>query len=456
MKLDPDTLDRTLKIELDDGAESLEEAVARARKYVLQVSVGAGVANSRTRQAMLLTILNAGKRAFFGGVRMAAAEDFELSIPWAAGRRLEDVAREHGADLVSELSAERPAVHVGHGSAGPSTVYPTWEGWAAGVVCDPAARLAESAEFELAGMLAGAFAVSELFQRFRGYAPAADRDAGLSLWRPDADWRDAEASGERLRFLPDRLWLLGLGHLGQAYGWALGLLPYPEPGAVTIALQDFDRIVDANQSTGLLSGAADVGRRKTRVVAERLEALGFETLLVERQFDERLRRTGDEPGLALAGFDKPEPRRALERAGFDLVVDAGLGRGPRDYLEILVHRFPSGLTAADAFRSPGARGAPGALELDLPAYERLVEELAADGSLTTAAARCGVLEIAGRSVGAAFVGTVAAALVLSEPLRILHGGQSLQVIDLSLRSPEHVMAVPNEAPRVINPGFARL
>lgn len=122
MKLDPDTLD-PLKIELDDGAESLEEAVARAREYVLQVSVGDGVAESRTRQAMLLTILNAGKRAFFGGLRLAATKDVELSIPWAAGRRLTDVAREHGAELVTELSPDPPAVHIGRGSAGCRAVY---------------------------------------------------------------------------------------------------------------------------------------------------------------------------------------------------------------------------------------------------------------------------------------------------------------------------------------------
>ena len=30
-----------------------------------------------------------------------------------------------------------------------------------------------------------------------------------------------------------RLWLIGLGHLGQAYLWALGLLPYLEPASAS-------------------------------------------------------------------------------------------------------------------------------------------------------------------------------------------------------------------------------
>jgi hypothetical protein len=37
--------------------------------------------------------------------------------------------------------------------------------------------------------------------------------------------------------------------------------------------------------------------------------------------------TADEPSLALAGFDDPAPRRLLEQANFDFIVDAGLGGG---------------------------------------------------------------------------------------------------------------------------------
>ncbi len=51
------------------------------------------------------------------------------------------------------------------------------------------------------------------------HAAACDKSIGLSLWRPDLDWRADESNGPLIELLPKRLWLLGMGHLGQAYAW---------------------------------------------------------------------------------------------------------------------------------------------------------------------------------------------------------------------------------------------
>ncbi len=51
------------------------------------------------------------------------------------------------------------------------------------------------------------------------------------------------------------------------------------------------------------------------------------------------------------------------------------------------------------------------------------------------AARCGMLEIAGVSTGAAFVGAFAATLVVGDLLRLLHGGSSFSVVGVDLRHP---------------------
>ena len=62
--------------------------------------------------------------------------------------------------------------------------------------------------------------------------------------------------------------------------------------------------------------------------------------------------------------------------------------------------------------------------------------------------------IAGRTVGAAFVGAAASALVLAEELRALHDGPRFEVVSWSLRSPEHIEAVVNPAPGPnTNPGY---
>ena len=90
----------------------------------------------------------------------------------------------------------------------------------------------------LAPMLAAALAVNEAFLYVSGHAGVAGRrTVGLSLWdpAPACDWLGDAVTEPALSLLPARLWLIGLGHLGQAYLWALGLLPFadaarPEPG----------------------------------------------------------------------------------------------------------------------------------------------------------------------------------------------------------------------------------
>jgi hypothetical protein len=298
----------------------------------------------------------------------------------------------------------------------------------------------------LAGITAAGLGVSETFQQQLGAIMPGRRDVGISLWRPDLDWRTDDAIGPDLQYLPASLWLLGLGHLGQAYAWTLGMLPYRVPQEVQLGLMDFDVIVDGNTATQLLVGANDVDHRKTRIVAAALERRGFGTRIVERAYDEHFRPLvhanpiRNEPTIALAGFDDITPRRVLGEAGFKRIVDAGLGAGPVEYLDMLVHTFPAPEGPTTAFTKPPSSTRP------LPAsYEAEIArqiEAGADGT----AARCGMLDIAGVTVGAAFVGTFASALVIGDILRLLHGGTEYSVIAVDLRNPSDIRAVLNSAP----------
>ncbi len=83
--------------------------------------------------------------------------------------------------------------------------------------------------------------------------------SGSPCGSPDLDWRTAEA-GPPMQYLPAALWLLGLGHLGQAYAWTSGMLPYAVPGDVCLGLVDFDRIVKGNTATQLLTTDHDIDR----------------------------------------------------------------------------------------------------------------------------------------------------------------------------------------------------
>jgi hypothetical protein len=437
-----DALHRTAKGLIDAGqANSPDEASRILESLVLQVAVGSELEHDLAAQAALATIVNAGHRAFLGGVRVHLEDDPKLSSGWTAGMKASDAVRLLGGHIAGQLSGDRPTLAVGlpAKAAGSLVLYPTWRGWAGGVV-DSADQLLDGDAIAPAGVLAGALGVSETFQHSLGAVVPGRRTAGISLWRPDLPWRSQDAAGKPLQWLPSKLWLLGLGHLGQAYAWNLGMLPYATPGDVQLWLMDFDHVIKGNTATQLLATDRNVGQRKTRVTAAALEKLGFKTTIVERAFDDHLHPAGEEPTIALAGFDRPEPRRQLGGGRFRRVVDIGLGAGHVEYLDILLHTFPSPEDPATAYpsRPPTPRSLPTAYEAEI---NRQLRKGAEEG-----AARCGMLEIAGVTVGAAFVGAAAGALAVSDLLRLLHGGEEYSVIGVDLRTPSSQQAAMNTAP----------
>jgi hypothetical protein len=134
----------------------------------------------------------------------------------------------------------------------------------------------------------------------------------------------------------------------------------------------------------------------------------------------------------------------LDQAGFDLVLEAGLGRGHRDFRTMRIHSFPGSRSSEEIWRR---RDIPRENIARNPAYENLLTLGRLD--------QCGVTLLAGRAVGAPFVGAAAAVLVLSELLRVLHGGGLNQLIDFDLLSIEERFVVPNHANFTgFNPGFA--
>jgi hypothetical protein len=224
------------------------------------------------------------------------------------------------------------------------------------------------------------------------------------------------------------------------------MLPYTDPGECQVALMDFDTVEEGNRSTQLLTQAADVGNRKARVVAAALESLGLRTRVVERAFDERFRAEAhaapnrDEPLVALAGFDSVIPRRLLGQAGFRHVVDAGLGSNPYEYLDIVLHTFPAATGPPDAFPDPPHPERRWALGYQAEIARQV------EAGVEESVARCGMVDIAGVTVGAAFVGTVASALVIADLLRVLHDGENYSVVSVDLREPNRIRAAKNSSP----------
>jgi hypothetical protein len=436
-------LNRSIKLAIDSGeASTIDEARAIFEGYKLGIRVGPDVASSPTKQVAVLTAVNTARRCFLGGVEVELQRrNAHLLVPWRDCRTLEQAIHDLGGSTCNAISANLPTIFVGDVCdpiRSEIALRATFDGWVGGVA--PAldgTRLSETKEFTPSGVLAAALAVSEAFQYVRGRnAFAARRAIGLSLWKPDSphSWIEESETGPELEFLPSNCWLIGLGHLGQAYLWTLGFLPYANPETVQLVLQDYDDLVFANDSTSLLTNRRMIGRRKTRAMAQWCEQRGFRTRIIERRFAANFEIDEEEPQVALCGVDNRPARAALEDVGFAQIIEAGLGRGTEEYLAFQMHCFPAERSARDRWADSDL--AQSEEVPNKPAYQ----SLAAEGL-----DKCGLTMLANRSVGASFVGAFTSAIVVSELLRMSIGAQRYAVIDGTLRSPQGFQCVRNPA-----------
>lgn len=445
-------LNRSVKLAMDSGeAATPEEARRIFQNYRLRILTGPDVASSPTRQAALLTAVNTGRRCFLGGVEVIGCPDAELLIPWRGCRTIADALIDLQSSLIHTQSENIPQIIIGapqtNWGENDFTVRTTFDGWCGGVVpIDDGRGLNERNEFTPAGVLAGALAVSEAFQYVRRCNVQAGRRAiGLSLWQPDtmSPWLDNHEIGPQLELLPSKLWLIGLGHLGQAYLWTLGFLPYKSPSNVELVLQDYDVLVAANDSTSLLTDQRIIGQRKTRAMATWCEKRGFKTRINERRFANNFQIDEEEPQVALCGVDNEAARANLEDVNFAQIIEAGLGRGTEEYLAFQMHCFPASRLARNLWN----RGQSPQMQPSLlgqPAYKLMA---------SNGVDKCGLTTLANRAVGASFVGAFTSTLVVAELLRMAIGERRYEAIDGTLRSPEHCQFFSNEALTMpFNPG----
>jgi hypothetical protein len=419
-------LSRPTKAFIDAGkVANFGDAAAILAATVPTIAAGPD-ATSYGHHAALLTAVETTARAF-GQAPVFLAPEVAATTCLLPGQReltVADAVLEAGGHLVENLDVStpaRPTVAIGTvaTTGGDLALQVTWDGWVAHI--DVAgARLRERGTMVLAPVAAAALAVTECFKRALGTEEACYRTRSLNLWRPELPFKLGEQQdvggdvlGPDLEYLPKSGWMVGLGHLGQGFAWCWRLLPYEEPGACLVLVQDFDKVNKANKSTGMFIRPGDVGKMKARVVSATLERAGFDTRILERRLLPETRRDDSEPALALVGVDKLEPRRIISDVGWTFAVDVGLGAGPVDFTGISVHAF-SGLTSShevsawqkDRSADRGARA-----RAQEP-YRNARNEGADD---------CGLIQLAETAVAAPFVGVVAACLGLAEPLRVLHG-----------------------------------
>jgi len=430
-------LSRISKLLIDRNQASAEAVLSRRQAYGVTLCCGDDVASSYTLQLAVLTAARIAGRCFPSAVRVALTPTLAraplLIWPWLHQTFGEALIEILGPAALTESGAP-PTLHAllfGNAPLRNEALRVTFDGWVAKV--GPARevpRLPEREYFPVAGLLAASLALSELFLSFAGISlDATRRTVELSLWQPDLEIGDQQALGIPVEYLPGALWVLGLGHLGNAYLWSLATLPYEAPKAVEFALFDFDAVEKDNVETGVILSADDVDSFKAHACDAWLRRRKFRTRLVERRFDATFRVQDKEPALALCGFDSNPSRRDLPHAQFRRVIDSGLGGMASNFDTISLHTLPNPRTPDELWPDLSEEE-----KAKLAAYhERVAREN--PGYRRLGGDDCGRRDLAGKSVAVPFVGTSAASLVVAETVRLLHDGPAYLDIKLGLGDP---------------------
>ena len=395
---------RLAKILVDSQNISFDEAQDKLRALTLEIVVGAE-ATSPAAHAAVLTAVSVASRTFVGGVRVTGEIDGPLNsaIPLNAGSVAEGAASV-GASVFDGVPSRSIQVSTGEVSAESWSVSPWWNGWRAGTAKPGEARW-DIGTNPLPGIAAGALAVGAAFDAERGSSGSVGDE--ISLW-PVGAGKIAPPFTEVL--LPQALWLVGLGNLGQAYLWTLSALPYIDPSKVSLVLHDRDRITEENWATSVLVQTDTYGVFKTKVAEQWALSKGFDARRIDRRLlaGDRLER--DDPRLALSGVDKIESRKLMANVGFDGIVDAGLGHISSDFDRYRVTVFDR-IRPIDMHFTGQEDKRPGDNVPTGEAYRRLEEEIGA----------CGTAEIGGASVAAPYVSAVTSAVAISRAIAIASG-----------------------------------
>jgi len=385
-----ETLNRTMKLAMDEGrVGSYEEAQKLFGSFRLRVQVQAGFTSTPAAEAMILTLLNAAPKTFLGGVELVGPLHERCSMAWFAGKTLGEVAEQFGVGIATGDSDKIPIIYIGDGAPHDCSFWLGVRLQSDGFILSPDVAVRGSGESPIqVGVAAAGAALNEAFQYVYRNAPLAGQR--------EISWK-LPCNANLAAF--GSLWLIGLGHLGQAFLWAAALIGGNHLPRV-IRLTDYDTVSSSSLSTCLLVTAKDVGRKKVDVVAEHLEALGVN---VQRHYERLNLDSGivrSAQDLVVVAVDNIALRRSLDRLHAERVLEAGIGDGSDAFTRIQLHAFPGPRKARDIWIDDTQ--ASRAVDLTKPAYQAL---LAKSGD------ECGTTLIAGRSVATPFVGAFAGALL---------------------------------------------
>lgn len=415
---------RIAKVLTDETSsnKSFDDATATLDAVGLIVVTSSEEAATHAGQAAILTIVTTGVKCF-GRTAVVLDSDVPLKRRLSSGETIFEAVRAAGAEIVHSVPTDATHI-VSIGELPTEGVYVRcwWGGWSAGVLPPWDDAPLGGSSNPLAGIFAGALAVREVFANCVGRRKNVRRASVISLWAPSQMQSQEDVPPSRLS-LPNRLWLVGLGHIGQGFLWSLSLLPLAGAHAV---LQDDQLVGEENVATGLVTYPHDfeTSNHKTRVAMRWLEAAGWTTSIVERRNHGDFRLDVGDPPVILTSIDEPMARIEMANAGHEYLIDAGVGHGPTDFEIGQIRVVPKTVDARTLWTVESNGKDMGRILLQ-HAYREHANKYG----------NCGTYSLAEASVAVPFVGAAIGALTISQLLRLAALRTTSQVLQIELGAP---------------------
>ncbi len=394
---------------------------------------GNSIIHSRTEQIAFITAVNIAKRVFHGGVNCIVPEDVPNLLVLKSDS-FKGLIFQYGGSLTTDPPDENAVkLLFGVECFDKNCLEVVAEGWRGGVNFYEQERVSFAKKDNpvslgpiAAASLACYFAFCRIFK-----LPNSDLliSTGISLWNINSgtEWYKDSKDGPRIINMPREIWALGLGHLGQAYLWTLGLMPFTNPSNVLFLLQDDDTVENENIGSQVLCSDSNIGFPKTRACLKFLEDLNYKTRIVEKRF---LPGNSEEEWIKqfpflLNGVDNAETRRNINKSCHKLFLD-GATNGSSSLFDSFTLKNVTFIEKEAHILWPVAD--PKEIVLHKNLYDRYNKEN-----------KCGILTNIGVSVP--FVGLFGATFVIAELLRSLNQGTIYSIVSLCMHDLSSVDAV---------------
>jgi len=209
--------------------------------------------------------------------------------------------------------------------------------------------------------------------------------------------------------------IIGLGQLGQAYLALLYFLNARTGLEPSLVLIDKDIFEPPNRHTQVLLSEQQHwnGLQKATYLEQHVKTWGWSVRGVEAKITWTWKRPPQDPGLALLGLDKLEARRMAIAAGYEWIIDAGVGESFRQPRLSWHSVPPDNVLARQLFPDRHRQESLAALE-----------GTALQRELMDTPGQCGWVTFQSVSAAAPAMGIAAAAYAVTELLNV-HSGQRI-------------------------------